>query len=95
MLNNKVPNELMCGLYRTVNNMKVAHEKQIADLLEKHGIKEDVSSNDGDPGGVGKGDPTEKRRGIRKKIDALSKRNHTADEKQVLVDELNATYEVK
>jgi len=78
----QIPNKYLGVLYRFANK-----------VLETHGVNEG-----GDRGGAGKtggADVEARKKDIRTKIIDLSKRPHSADEKQKLVDELNGLYKVK
>lgn len=76
-----IPNNHLGLIYRLANNFKKAY-----------GIKESAAAgNGGGEGGAG-GDKVAQRKAIRTQLDALSKRMHTAEEKQSLINQLEATY---
>lgn len=80
-----LPNPMLALMLRVVNN-----------VTKSYGIDE----KNGAHLKGGKGAPLpqnveEQRVDLRKQIDALSRKPHTADEKQALVDQLNKTYEQK
>lgn len=75
-----VPNEHLGIIYRLVNN-----------FIKTHGIKEGAAS-DAAGGGSAGGNKEAIRKDLRAKIQELSKRPHTAAEKQALTDQLTATY---
>lgn len=77
----KIPNEHLGLIYRLTSN-----------VIKTYGIKEGAAGEAGAGAGGAKGNIEETRKTIRAKIEALSKRNHTADEKQKLIKELDATY---
>lgn len=76
----KIPNEHLGLIYRLTNN-----------IIKAYGIKEEVDGSGGQ-GGAGAGDVEATRKAIRAEITELSKRSHTAEEKQKLIDKLEATY---
>jgi hypothetical protein len=76
-----VNNEYLGFIYRLMDSVQ-----------EKFGISEKDLALKEPAGGTGATDLVTKRAEIRKKINELSSRNHTADEKKVLLDQLSATY---
>ncbi|MFA5116369.1 MAG: hypothetical protein WC486_03715 [Candidatus Omnitrophota bacterium] len=76
----KIPNEHLGLIYRLTNN-----------IIKAYGIKEEIDGSGGQ-GGAAAGDVEATRKAIRAEIAELSKRSHTAEEKQKLIDKLEATY---
>ena len=74
-----MPNKFLGMVYRLTNNLKKAYGAEI-------------DRDPGSPGGHGAPDVKGVRSEIRKQIIELSKKPHTAAEKKVLQDKLDATY---
>lgn len=85
---NVMPNEYIAPLYQLVNS----YEKQIADMKEKYGVKENPDAHTGDGGNPSGTDVDTVRKDLRGKIAAMEKGPHTAEAKQKLVDQLDKTY---
>lgn len=82
---NKLPNPDLALVMRVVNN-----------LVKAYGISEKGGAHTG--GGTGAPQPEDinkTRNDLRTQIDGLSRKPHTADEKQELIDKLNLTYTKK
>ncbi len=76
-----IPNQYLGMIYRLTRSMQKAY-----------GANENGSAHTGDNGSPGTQDLTAVRAGIRTEIAALSTRMHTAEEKQTLINKLQATY---
>ena len=76
---------------RAVFKISDAYEGRIKAILDEHGIKE-TSAHVGGSGGNPSTDISEFRKGLRKQINDLGSRAHSASEKQELVEKLNKTY---
>lgn len=77
----KLPNQFLGLIYRIANN-----------LTKSYGINESNAHTGAGAGNATPPDIGKVREGIRTEITALSNKPHTADQKQVLIDKLNATY---
>jgi len=75
------PNEVMGAFYRILDNVKQAY-----------GVKESGTGGKHPAGVTGLQDKGAMQSDLRNQIIGLSKRPHSSDEKQVLIDKLNATY---
>lgn len=80
----KLPNPFLGLVYRMANN-----------LIKGYGITESGAHTGASAGAQQPGDINKVRESLRTEIAALSIKPHTAEDKQQLVDKLNATYEVK
>lgn len=76
-----VPNKYLTLMYKLANNLRNAY-----------GVKESGLQGEHNPSPI-KQDVGEVRKSLRAEIAAIDKRPHTADEKQALIDKLNATYQ--
>lgn len=80
LLRDGIPNETRLALDRTIYN-----------ILQKHGVTESGAAA-GDGGGAPAQDIGQVRADLRAQIRELGNKPHTAQEKQALIDKLNATY---
>lgn len=87
-----LPNEYLGTVYTVVDKLL----SEIATIKKEHGIVENGDAHT-DKGGtpVPEGDVTKVRADLRKEISALDKKPHTADERQALINKLDATYRTK
>lgn len=76
-----IPNDYLGMIYRLTRSIQKAY-----------GATENGSAHLGDQGAPGGQDLTAVRNGIRNEISALGSRMHTAEEKQTLINKLQATY---
>lgn len=83
MLDN-LPNPYIALVYRAIGN-----------VVQKYGIKESAAHVDAPGAGHTPPDIATVRTALRNEIGALRYKPHTAGDKQVLIDKLNATYETK
>ena len=85
-----LPNEYH-GLFYKLNN---SYLTEIANIKDQYGVKEGGDSTHSEKGGIPNGGVSveTKRSEIRKQIRELEKAPHTAQQKQALVDALQATY---
>lgn len=79
-----IPNQYLGVLFRLANNMHKAYGASEKGLAGEH------NANAGAPVDIGK-----MRSDLRKQIQDLDRRPHSAEDKQRLVDQLNATYSAK
>lgn len=86
-----MPNDQRIAVDKTILKMQESHEARVQKILKEHGIKESGAQGEGGQGKMA-GDVTEQRKDLRKQINELSSRPHTAEERQKLVDRLAATY---
>lgn len=81
----KLPNPDLALVNRVLNN-----------VIKAYGIDEKGGAHTGGSPGAPQGQDLDKvRTDLRSQLDSLSRRPHTADDKQALIDKLNATYEKK
>lgn len=95
-LNRIIKSNLSPEAYEGINNMPnanlVAMHKAMKELIDAYGIKETGAHTAAGQGAPAAPDLPTTRAKLREEIAALRHRPHTVQEKQVLIDKLNATY---
>ena len=76
------------------NNTRAAIDRTVHNILKAYGANESGAQGEGGNGSPAIGDVKETQTNLRQEIRSLSTRPHSADEKQALIDKLNATYKV-
>lgn len=74
------------------NDMRLALDRTIYNILQKHGVTETGAAAEGGNGAPPAGDINAQRADLRKQIRELDGKPHTVAEKQALINKLNATY---
>ena len=87
----EVDNKTRIAIDRTVNAISKAYEDRIQAILDEHGVKESGAQASGKTGSPAT-DVKDTQRALRQQIRDLDNRPHTAQEKQELINKLNATY---
>ncbi len=83
-----IPNEYLGVVYRLTEKMRADK----ANIVKQYGAHENGDAHAQNNVQVQAVDMDAKRADLRKKISDIGQRNHTAEEKQKLIDELQATY---
>lgn len=86
-----MPNDQRIAVDKVVNKLIDKHAAEISKLLKEHGIHETGAQGNGGESKVTLDLPAQ-RQALRDQITAVSARPHTAEEKKVLIDKLQATY---
>lgn len=87
-----MPNQFLGSVYRLTQKMADAHKTEVDALKKQYGVEENGDAHLNKNGNIAPTDVNVIRADLRKKINDIDSRPHTAEEKQQLVDKLHATY---
>lgn len=91
----KLPNEVLGGVFQLTEGMRKAHAEEIAAIKKEYGVVETGAQGEVNNGSLPPEDVNKVRDDLRNEIAQLSKRPHTEAEKKVLTDKLQATYDTQ